>query len=331
MTATKTKPAKETKAADLAKAPPPETKGVKPETNGKKGETANGKTAKPIVDKETRILESWQRLEKLHQNYVAASAILKDAESELKEAKDNVSTAEGNCDELNRKIHQVLEEIKNPSPIYAVQPLPNGKPAEMKHDDSWREVPVKAGMPGLGKRVYTALDNARVETMGQLADIKGKDRWVAGIKGIKEAGVTAIDDAEEAFHKEWQKNNPPKPVAAKDGKADDKGGKKLDDLKAGNSSAPAGDPLVPEVDPAVEYDAILADVLANFKTIKDDGALRTKLSEAKLSTVADVFTQRTAGGFKTAFDCLRGLLGDMAYADVVWEAIKARAKEVSAK
>jgi hypothetical protein len=77
-------------------------------------------------------------------------------------------------------------------------------------DDAWKSVKVRDGLKGLGKKVYEGIDKLLGEdaTLGKLFDWKNGgtgDRWWTDIEGLGQAGATKIDDAIEAFWKQFRK------------------------------------------------------------------------------------------------------------------------------
>lgn len=220
---TATKATKKSKSEERAKAAPPETNPPKGETKGAKPETnGNGKADKPLPDENTRVLESWPRMKRLEDEYNIAAGELVRAEMNLENARDAVKVKQGNVDELNAKLHKVMDEILHPGkyPLFQAKALPNGKPAgEVKEDDTWRAVPIRDAMPGLGKKVYDGMDNMKLATMGQYCDWRNKNagaNWVTDIPGVGKAAADKIDDALEAFLTKWRKEHPPKPAATFD-------------------------------------------------------------------------------------------------------------------
>lgn len=287
---TTTKAPKKAKAERRAKAPP--------------ADKANGKAAKgaAVADEDTRFLESKQRIMNLTKQHAVAVEIRDDLKSTVEEKKEALKTAEGNVDELTRKLWQTLAEIKNPPPLYDAEALPtgNGKAApDLKEDESWRAVSIRSAMPGLGKRTYDALDSKNLETMGEFIDWQMKNQgWLTNIDGIGKAAVDKIADAQEAFLAKWRKENPPKPVE-------------------------------PKPEPSDKYEPILDEDLAGFPTIIQVSGMASRLADLKLVKVRDVFDRSKKDNAKAA-DWLREMLG-LLHWDIVWSAINKRADEVAAK
>lgn len=285
MTATKTAPKKaKTKAEKGGNKVPP---------------ADNGKA------EDTRFLESKTRIMNLFKQHAAADQILKDAECDLDEAKEGVKTAQGNVDELTRKLWQTIAEIKNPPPLYNTEALPSGNgkaPApEMKEDESWRNVPIKQAMPGLGKRIYDGFEAKKLATMGEFCDWRNKDggaNWVTDLPGVGKGGADKIDDAMEAFLTQWRKENPPKSVE-------------------------------PAKAPSDKFEAILDEDLAGFPFILQQSGMASKLAELRLVKVRDLFDAANKDNAKPA-DWLREKLG-LVEMDIVWSSINKRADEVAAK
>lgn len=216
-TATKKAPKKSASEKRAKAAPPAKDAKPAPEANG----NGHAKPEKPLPTKEDRIKESYPRLAALEKQYAVAARELCTAEADLDDAREMVKLKQGNVDELNRKMHGVIDEIEHPEkyPLYQAKSLPNGngKPAgEVKEDDTWRAVPIREAMPNLGKKVYDGMDGAKLETMGQYCDWRNKNQganWVTDLPGVGKAAADKIDDALEAFLAKWRKEHPAKPVA----------------------------------------------------------------------------------------------------------------------
>lgn len=68
-------------------------------------------------------------------------------------------------------------------------------------NETWRTVPVREGLHGLGKKVYEGIEKLGIETVGALMDWKNAkpERWWTDIEGVGKAACDKLDDAIEKF------------------------------------------------------------------------------------------------------------------------------------
>lgn len=119
-----------------------------------------------------------------------------------------VNAAKSKMKMLQNRMRQCARRAKNGT----TEPLfPDAKPAPSVYDeDAWRAAPIAA--LDLPPKTVKALAEARIETMGALADFTASGAPLTKIKGVGKAAVDRISDESERFHSRFaasRANHPP--------------------------------------------------------------------------------------------------------------------------
>lgn len=114
-----------------------------------------------------------------------------------KSEKEKLKAARARLETINKE--QSEEEL----------PLMKALAGKGTTNEAWRDTPIehltKVSKDALPDSIVKKLIDAKIDTVGKLADHKNKGKWLTDIPGIGEAAVTKIDDAEVQFYDDWSK------------------------------------------------------------------------------------------------------------------------------
>jgi hypothetical protein len=123
--------------------------------------------------------------------------------------KVSLKAAKSSLEEINAKIGLAIDEIDQPGLPFSepglTSPAETKTEAEPTQEDAWREVPLHEALGGLSIKIFDALKQANLTTVGQLADWINADGGRNRLTDLAGIGKAKGEKIEEAMEKFWER------------------------------------------------------------------------------------------------------------------------------